>query len=127
MIAKALSQDSQLCLLDEPSAYLDIEQRLVAAKVIRSLMETTGNSCAVVDHDLLFIDNISDRIMHFTGIPAVSGEGKGPFSPEDGMNALLEDVDITLRREHESGRPRINKPGSVKDREQKMKGSFYYS
>ena len=46
---------------------------------------------------------------------------------EDGMNSLLKDVSITLRRDEESGRPRINKPGSVKDRAQKSKGEYYYS
>ena len=52
---------------------------------------------------------------------------KGPFPMEDGMNSLLKDVEITLRREELSGRPRINKPGSVKDREQKSKDKYYYS
>ena len=48
------------------------------------------------------------------------------LSQEDGMNSLLKDVSISLRRDEESGRPRINKPGSVKDREQKSKGKYYY-
>ena len=125
-IALALSKKCDLCLLDEPSAYLDVEQRLVVSKIIRNVAEVTGISVLVVDHDLLFIDYLSNRLIVFEGEPAVHGKEKGPFSMEEGMNALLKDVSITLRRDEESGRPRINKPGSVKDREQKEKGKYYY-
>ena len=125
-IALALSKKCDLCLLDEPSAYLDVEQRLIVSKVIKNIAEIKGISIMVVDHDLLFIDHLSDRLIVFEGEPAVHGIEKGPFSMEEGMNTLLKDVEITLRRDDESGRPRINKPGSVKDREQKSKGKYYY-
>jgi len=125
-IALALSKKCDLCLLDEPSAYLDVEQRLIVSKVIRNVAEVSGNSVMVVDHDLLFIDYLSNRLIAFEGEPALHGVEKGPFAMEEGMNSLLEDVKITLRREDESGRPRINKPGSVKDRQQKEKGKYYY-
>ena len=125
MIANALGTGMPLILLDEPSAYLDIEQRLIVSKVIKNFMELSGHSCLVVDHDLVFIDNVSDRLLVFEGLPARNGAAKGPFPPEDGMNMLLKDIDITLRREQESGRPRVNKPGSVKDREQKKNNKFY--
>jgi ATP-binding cassette subfamily E protein 1 len=126
-IALALSKKCNLCLLDEPSAYLDVEQRLIVSKIIKNIAETSGISVLVVDHDLLFIDYLSDRLIVFEGQPAIQGIEKGPFPMEEGMNSLLEDVQITLRRDEESGRPRINKPGSVKDREQKNKGKYYYS
>ncbi len=125
-IALALSKKCNLCLLDEPSAYLDVEQRLVVSKVIKNIAETKGSSVLVVDHDLLFIDYLSNRLIVFEGEPAIKGVEKGPFSMEEGMNSLLKDVEITLRRDEESGRPRINKPGSVKDREQKNKDKYYY-
>ncbi|MBW2989121.1 ribosome biogenesis/translation initiation ATPase RLI [Candidatus Woesearchaeota archaeon] len=125
-VALALSKKCSLCLLDEPSAYLDVEQRLIVSKVIRNVAETSGISVMVVDHDLLFIDYLSNRLIVFEGKPALHGKEKGPFTMEKGMNSLLKDVSITLRREEHSGRPRINKPGSVKDREQKDKGKYYY-
>ncbi|MBU0628809.1 MAG: ribosome biogenesis/translation initiation ATPase RLI [Nanoarchaeota archaeon] len=125
-IALALSKKCDLYLLDEPSAYLDVEQRLIISKIIRNVAEITGRSILVVDHDLLFIDYLSDRLIVFEGEPAVHGVEKGPFSMEDGMNSLLTDVAITLRRDEESGRPRINKPSSIKDREQKEKNKYYY-
>ncbi len=125
-IALALSKKCDLALLDEPSAYLDVEQRLIVSKIIKNVAEATGISVMVVDHDLLFIDYLSDRLIVFEGEPAINGFEKGPFSMEEGMNSLLKDVEISLRRDESSGRPRINKPGSVKDREQKSKGRYYY-
>lgn len=127
MIAKCLSQNADLYLLDEPSAYLDIEQRLAFSKVVRDIVEQRGVSILIVDHDLLFIDYLSDRIVVFDGEPAKHGEVTGPFPMEDGMNKFLTQVGITMRRDEESNRPRINKPNSRLDREQREQGKLYYS
>lgn len=126
-IAAALSKHAPLVLLDEPSAYLDVEQRLAVSKVIRHLVEVKGISVLVVDHDLLFLDYISDKLLVFSGAPAVAGKAAGPFSMEQGMNQLLSHLGISLRRDEHSHRPRINKFGSYKDREQKAAGKLYYT
>jgi ATP-binding cassette subfamily E protein 1 len=126
-IVKCLSQDAELFLLDEPSAYLDVEQRLLISKVISALAEERGITILVVDHDLMFLDYLSDRLMVFSGVPAKHGLLKGPFAMETGMNMFLQEVGITLRRDLNSKRPRINKPGSVKDREQRQENKWYYS
>ncbi len=126
-IAKCLSEDSQLMLMDEPSAYLDVEQRLKLGKVVRTMLDLTEKSALIVDHDLLFIDNISDRLIVFDGIPAIKGISEGPFHMKDGMNKFLEKIQLTFRREEETERPRINKPGSQKDQEQKRSGKLYYA
>ncbi|MBW2978289.1 ribosome biogenesis/translation initiation ATPase RLI [Candidatus Woesearchaeota archaeon] len=125
-IALCLSKKADLYLLDEPSAYLDVEQRLIVSKIIRAVMEQRGCSALIVDHDLLFIDYLAQRLLVFEGIPAKQGETKGPFDMEEGMNLFLKDLEITFRRDPESNRPRTNKEGSVKDREQKTKGKYYY-
>lgn len=126
-IALAVSKKCDLVLLDEPSAYLDVEQRLAVAKMIGNIAENRGLSIMVVDHDLLFLDYLSERLLVFDGEPARRGHAHGPFRMEEGMNKLLKELDITLRRDEASGRPRINKPGSQKDQEQKKKGKYYYS
>jgi len=126
-IAKCLSADSDLILMDEPSAYLDVEQRLKLGKIIRDMLKITGRSALIVDHDLLFIDTISDRLTVFEGKPAVHGKVTGPFPMEQGMNNFLKHIELTFRRDEESKRPRINKPGSQKDQEQKKSGKLYYA
>lgn len=126
-IALCLSQDYDLALLDEPSAYLDVEQRLIVSKVINDVMENKGTSALVVDHDLLFMDYLSHRLLVFEGEPSVKGFAHKPLSMEEGMNKLLKELSITIRREEQTGRPRINKEGSVKDRTQKSEGKYYYT
>lgn len=126
-VALCLSKEANLYLMDEPSAYLDVEQRLIVSNVIRNIMEQCGTSAMIIDHDLLFIDYLSDELTVFEGIPAKHGEIKGPYSLEEGMNLFLEGLDMTFRRDEESHRPRANKPGSQMDQKQKKENKLYYS
>jgi len=125
-IALCLSKKSDLYLLDEPSAYLDVEQRIRVSKIIADNMEQKGTSALVVEHDLLFIDYLSKKLIVFEGQPAIKGMVKGPFDMQEGMNRFLISLDITIRRDEESLRPRINKTGSQKDREQRSANKLYY-
>lgn len=126
-IAHCLQHDADLYLLDEPSAYLDSEQRLLLSKVVRDFVEQKNASALIVDHDLLFIDYISDKLIVFEGKPAIEGNVTGPFEMEDGMNKFLKELGITLRRDPETNRPRVNKLDSRLDREQKDSGKYYYA
>lgn len=126
-ITQCLLADADIYLFDEPSAYLDSNQRMNAARTIRRMMEKSGRSGMVVDHDIYFLDMVSDSMMVFGGEPGVHGVGEGPFDMRDGMNKFLSAVDITFRRDADSQRPRINKPDSRLDREQKSNGEYYYA
>ncbi len=126
-IANCLVQDSDIYLIDEPSAYLDSEQRMITSRTVRRVIEKSGKSAMVVDHDVYFIDMISDALIVFKGKPGESGKAQGPFSLHEGMNRFLKDVDITFRRDEESNRPRVNKPNSIMDRKQRGEGEYYYS
>ncbi|MFA5763772.1 MAG: ribosome biogenesis/translation initiation ATPase RLI [archaeon] len=124
-IALCLSKEVDLYLLDEPSAYLDVEQRLICGKVIRNHVALNNCSAIIIDHDLTFIDFVSDKITLFKGEPGITGNAYGPYSVNEGMNKLLEYLEITVRRDNETKRPRINKFDSVLDRDQKASGKYY--
>ena len=126
-IAECLLREADLYLLDEPSAYLDANQRMITAKTIRRSMEQRGKSALVVDHDVYFIDYIADGLLCFGGIPSMEGNAEGPYNMRKGMNVFLERVGVTFRRDKNTNRPRINKPESRLDREQKSKKEYYYS
>lgn len=126
-IALCLAREADIYLLDEPSAYLDSNQRMQAAKTIHRVMEKTGKSAMIVDHDIYFLDMVSDTIMVFSGDAGKTGKGEGPFDMRQGMNRFLKDVDITFRRDNDTHRPRINKSESRLDREQKSRGEYYYA
>jgi ATP-binding cassette subfamily E protein 1 len=125
-IAICLGKEADLYLLDEPSAHLDANARMEAAKAIRRTMESNEKAAMVIDHDIYFIDIVSDSLLVFDGEGGKHGNAQGPLSLREGMNRFLADVDVTFRRDHESHRPRINKPNSRKDREQKASGEYFY-
>lgn len=124
-IALCLSRDADLYILDEPSAHLDVEQRLITTKVIKRAAEDKEAGIMVIDHDMYTIDMISERLLVFDGVPGKFGDARGPFEMKDGMNLFLSELGITFRRD-KTGRPRINNPGSYLDREQKSAGEYYY-
>ena len=125
-IAATLSKDAEIYLFDEPTAFLDVEQRLVAARVIRKMVESRNAASLIVDHDIVFIDYISDRAMVFDGTPGLNGHASKPTDLRSAMNEFLGNLNITFRRDKETKRPRVNKLDSYKDREQKEKGEYYY-
>ncbi len=127
-VALSLARRSTLYLLDEPSAYLDSDERMNMARLIRRKVEREGATALVVDHDVYFVDLACDALMVFAPADPEGrrGRGEGPFPMREGMNRLLREVEITFRRDPETLRPRINQEDSVLDREQRAKGEYYY-
>lgn len=126
-IAECLSRMSDIYLLDEPSAYLDVEERLAVARAIRRITKMHGVTAFVVEHDIVTQDFIADKIMVFTGIAGKKGYSGQPLSLEAGMNKFLKEMGVTFRRDPDTKRPRVNKIDSKLDREQKEAGRYYYS
>ncbi|MEN4016994.1 MAG: ribosome biogenesis/translation initiation ATPase RLI [Methanobacterium sp.] len=125
-VAATLAKDADIYLFDEPTAFLDVEQRLRAARAIQKIIENRHAASIIIDHDIVFIDYISNRAMVFYGDPGVEGHATSPMDLRSAMNKFLSDVEITFRRDKETKRPRVNKLGSYLDREQKEKGEYYY-
>ncbi|MCD6538043.1 ribosome biogenesis/translation initiation ATPase RLI [Candidatus Bathyarchaeota archaeon] len=125
-IAACLSREADLYLLDEPSAYLDIEERLAMVQTVRRIVEERNVTAFIVEHDVVVLDFVADRLMVFSGEPGSRGLAKAPMSLRDGMNMFLREMGITFRRDPQTKRPRVNKEGSQLDKYQKSIGQFYY-
>jgi ATP-binding cassette, sub-family E, member 1 len=125
-IAACIVKEADIYLIDEPSAYLDSQQRMIVSRMLRRVIEKSGKSAMIVDHDVYFIDMVSDALIVFDGQSGKQGKAQGPFSLHEGMNRFLKNVDITFRRDEETKRPRVNKPDSYMDRQQKQNGEYYY-
>jgi ATP-binding cassette, sub-family E, member 1 len=121
-----LGKSADIYLLDEPSAYLDSEQRIVTARVIRRFVMHTMKTAFVVEHDFIMATYLADRVIVFDGTPSFESTARSPQSLQSGMNAFLRSMDVTFRRDPSNYRPRINKLESTKDREQKELGTYYY-
>ena len=126
-IAECLSRTADIYLLDEPSAYLDVEERLAVARAIRRITKMHGVTAFVVEHDIVAQDFIADKLMVFSGEAGITGNGGTPMRLEEGMNRFLGEMEVTFRRDPDTKRPRVNKDGSRLDREQKKTGRYYYA
>lgn len=125
-IVLALGKPADIYLIDEPSAYLDSEQRIVTAKVIKRFILHAKKTAFIVEHDFIMATYLADRVIVYTGTPAVDCTCGAPQSLLSGMNAFLKDLSITFRRDPTNHRPRINKLNSVKDKEQKSGGNYFF-
>jgi ATP-binding cassette subfamily E protein 1 len=121
-----LGTPADLYLIDEPSAYLDSEQRLIAAKVIKRFILHAKKTGFVVEHDFIMATYLADRVIVYDGEPSVECIARSPENLLTGMNRFLDHLDVTFRRDPTNFRPRINKFGSAKDQEQKMSGNFFF-
>jgi ATP-binding cassette subfamily E protein 1 len=125
-VSLSLIRDADIYALDEPSAFLDIEDRISLAKFIQRLIKSKGKSSLIIDHDIQLIDLVSDSLIIFNGIPGIEGVGSSPITKEIGMNEFLKSLNISFRRDETTGRPRVNKEDSRLDRSQKKEGYYYY-
>jgi len=125
-IAACLSREADLFLLDEPSAYLDVEERLNMARTLRRVVENHNVTAFVVEHDVTTQDFMADHLMVFSGEPGVRGVAYQPTSLRKGMNMFLKEMQVTFRRDPATKRPRVNKEDSKLDKFQKQMGEYYY-
>jgi ATP-binding cassette subfamily E protein 1 len=126
-VAASLLRQADIYALDEPSAFLDAEDRIAVAKFLQRFVRAQGHSAIIIDHDLQLIDLVADTLVIFEGRPGLEGHATAPMRKEDGMNRFLQALAITYRRDETTGRPRVNKEGGRLDREQKESGNYYYT
>jgi len=121
----SLIRPADIYALDEPSAFLDVEDRINIAKFLHRFVKSQGKSAIIVDHDMQLIDLVADSLIIFSGNPGEQGFAGSPIKKDIGMNKFLENLSITYRRDENTGRPRINKLGGRLDRAQKNSGDYY--
>jgi len=125
-ITLALGKAADVYLIDEPSAYLDSEQRINCAKVIKRFIMHSKKTAFVVEHDFIMATYLADRVVVYTGQPGIEATATSPQSLLTGMNQFLKSLEVTFRRDPTNFRPRINKKGSQKDAEQKASGNYFF-
>ena len=125
-VAASLLREADIYALDEPSAFLDAEDRITVAKFLQRFVRGQGKSAIIIDHDMQLIDLVADTLVIFEGKPGLEGFATAPMGKEEGMNRFLKELSITYRRDETTGRPRVNKEGGRLDREQKGSGNYYY-
>ena len=125
-IASCLLQKVDLYALDDPSAFLDVEDRIAVAKFLQKFVRSFGKSAIIIDHDLQLMDLVSDSMVIFEGTSSVEGIATSPMPKTDAMNRFLESLDISFRKDEKTSRHRVNKEASRLDKEQKSSGNYYF-
>ena len=124
-LAMCMGTPADIYLIDEPSAYLDAEQRVSASKVIKRFILHAKKVAFIVEHDFIMATYLADKVVVYSGIPAVEATAHAPQSLLTGMNTFLKALEITFRRDPTNYRPRINKFQSQLDAEQKASNCYY--
>ena len=125
-IVLCLGTPASVYLLDEPSAGLDCEQRVMAAKVIRRwVVNHLGRIAMIIEHDFVMASALSDKVVVYDGRPGIECTARSPVGIVDGFNTFLEQLNVTFRRDPSNFRPRVNKPGSQNDELQKSSGQLF--
>ena len=124
-IILALAKGADTYLIDEPSAYLDSEQRVICARVLKRFILNNQKTAFVVEHDFIMATYLADQVIVYDGEPGVKCTAHSPQGLVDGMNKFLNMLGITFRRDPTNFRPRINKLLSVLDKEQKQSGNYF--
>ncbi|OAA37224.1 translation initiation factor RLI1 [Metarhizium rileyi] len=125
-IVLALGMPADIYLIDEPSAYLDSEQRIIASRVIKRFIMHSKKTAFIVEHDFIMATYLADRVIVFDGKPGIDAHANRPESLLTGCNAFLKNLNVTFRRDPTNYRPRINKLGSQLDQDQKLSGNFFF-
>jgi len=105
-IVLALGTPADVYLIDEPSAYLDSEQRINCAKVIKRFIMHSKKTAFVVEHDFIMATYLADRVVVYTGQPGIEATATSPQSLLSGMNQFLKSLEVTFRRDPVNFRPR---------------------
>merc|ERR550514_2498812 len=101
----ALGKPADIYLIDEPSAYLDVEQRIVAARVIKRFILHAKKTAFIVEHDFIMGTYLADKVIVYEGTPGVNTVAMSPEGLVSGMNRFLEQLQITFRRDPGNYRP----------------------
>ena len=122
----ALGKPADIYLIDEPSAYLDSEQRIQASKVIKRFILHSKKTAMIIEHDIIMATYLADRVIVYEGTPSIKAHARSPESLLTGMNSFLAMLDVSMRRDPTNMRPRVNKYNSIKDKEQKSSGQYFF-
>lgn len=121
-IFETLARSADVYILDEPSAFLDVEQRINLTTVIRRYIIQNKKSCIIIEHDILMGTGLADEVVYTYGEPGIQCFLSKIKPRIEGLNEFLKLVNVTIR--NENGRFRINKKGSQKDQLQKNSNKY---
>jgi iron complex transport system ATP-binding protein len=112
MIARALAQAPQVLLLDEPTAFLDLQHQIEICAIVRRLKEERGLTVVLVSHDLNLASQYCDRILMLKAGTLFRLGPPHEVIDVDVLRAVY-GCDVLIDRHPESGVPRVTMPSYI--------------
>jgi len=96
-VARALAQEPELLLLDEPASALDLKHRTQLTRALRKLRDERGITILMITHDLMLLDSAADLIFAMKcGRVAASGTPDAVLA--DGVLGEVYDAPVRTMR-----------------------------
>lgn len=84
MLARAICQEPEILILDEPTSYLDIRHKIVFFEILRRLVSERKIAVILSIHELNFAEKISDKVLCIKDGKIIrAGEPKEIFTEEN--------------------------------------------
>jgi iron complex transport system ATP-binding protein len=112
VIARALAQTPKVLLLDEPTAFLDLQHQVEICSVLRRLRDEGGLTVVLVSHDLNLVSQYCDRILLLDHGQIVRLGGPGEVIEPEVLESVYR-CRVLVDRHPSSGLPRITLPGRL--------------
>jgi ATP-binding cassette subfamily E protein 1 len=88
-IILALAKGADTYLIDEPSAYLDSEQRVITARVLKRFVLNNQKTAFIVEHDFIMATYLADQVIVYEGEPGVKCRANTPQGLVEGPEQIL--------------------------------------
>lgn len=109
LIARALAQEPHVLLLDEPTAFLDLQHQMEICAIVRRLKEERGLTVVLVSHDLNLASQYCDRILMLKAGALFRLGTPHEVIDADVLRAVY-GCEVLIDRHPESGVPRVTLP-----------------
>ena len=96
MIARALAQDSEIILLDEPTAHLDLVNKITVMKLLKDLSVKTGKAVLIATHELELALQVSDRLLLLKNNGALLSGTPEDLVLNGSFGAFIDTEDVTF-------------------------------
>ncbi len=106
LIARALAQEPDVLLLDEPTAHLDINHQIEILDLIRTLSAERGLATLVVLHDLNLASQYCDSLMLLAGGRLLAHGAPREVVTEEHIRAAY-GADVQVRVQSSTGKPYV--------------------
>ncbi|HSB44943.1 MAG TPA: ABC transporter ATP-binding protein [Nitrospira sp.] len=112
MIARALAQEPNILLLDEPTVFLDINHQIEICSLIAQLRAERRLTVVLVSHDLNVASQYCDRVLMLKeGRLCRIGPPDETICPD--ILRMVYGCDVVVDAHPQTGRPRVTMPISV--------------